>query len=152
PVTAPRALPPHTDAVTALSLSADGNTVLSASADKTVRVSTFANGQQVRQLIGPNAAVNAVALAPSGALVAGGTADNRLVVWHAASPAGKPVAQYVAPGGPVNAVSFHPQSTQLLTGGGDGLLKLWAMPPVPTRSLPHADAVTSSALTADGKR
>ena len=45
PPPASRTLPGHTDAVTALTLSADNNQVLTASADKMVRGFTFANGR-----------------------------------------------------------------------------------------------------------
>jgi WD40 repeat protein len=148
PIAPARALTPHTDAVTFLTLSPDGNQVITASADKTVRFSTFADGKQVRQLTGPAAAVRAVALSPT--LIAGGTADQRLFLWNAAD--GKVVSQQVAHAGPVNGVAFHPQNNQLVTAGGDGLLKFWAMPPVPGRALTHPDAVLASTATADGKR
>ena len=59
--------------MTALALSADGNQILSGSADKTVRLSTFANGQQVRAFTGPTAGLASVAL--GGAYVAAGTDD-----------------------------------------------------------------------------
>jgi WD40 repeat protein len=148
PLAPSRALTPHADAVTALTLSPDGNQIVTASADKTVRVSTFADGKQVRQLTGPAAPVRAVAVSP--ALIAGGTADQRLFLWNAAD--GKIVSQQIAHAGPVTGVALHPQNTQLVTAGGDGLLKFWAMPPVPSRALTHPDAVLASAASADGKR
>jgi WD40 repeat protein len=148
PLAPARALPPHGDLVTAVTLSPDGNQVLSASADKTVRVAAFGDGKLVRTLTGPTAAVQALALTP--ALVAGGTADNRLFLWNAAD--GKLISQYQAHAGPVNALAFHPQNNQLLTGGGDGLLRLWTMPPIPGRTLAHADAVLAGAVAGDGKR
>jgi WD40 repeat protein len=146
PLPAVRSLPAHADRVTALALSADG-TVASASADKTVRITNFGDGKQIRQLTAP-AAVEAVALSP--ALIAGGTADNRLLIWNAAD--GKPLSQVKAHAGPVTGVAFHPQNSQLLSGGGDGLVKIWAMPPLPARALTHPDAVLAAVATADGKR
>src|SRR5262249_42932130 len=119
PLASPRPLPAHADAVTALALSADGKQVLTASAAKTVRVSTFENGQQVPQLTGPTAAVTAAAQAPNGSLIAAGTADHQLFFWNAAD--GKLVSQGLAHNGPVTGVAFHPGSSQLLTAGGDGL-------------------------------
>jgi WD40 repeat protein len=146
----PRSLPAHAEAITSLFLSGDGSQVLTGSADKTVRLSTFANGQAVRQWKGPAAAVTAVALAPNNTLVAGGTADSRLFLWNAANES--LVSQALAHGGPVNAVAFNPGATQLLTGGGDGLIKIWSLPPIAGKTLPHSDAVLSAALSSDGKR
>src|SRR5262249_54037583 len=133
----------------ALALSPDGNQVLSGGADKVVRLSNFANGQPVRQLPGPTAAVRAVAYAPNGATAAAGTADHRLYLSSAGD--GKPTGHARAPARAVPAVAFHPQSTQLLTAGDDGLIKVWT-PPAAPRSLTHPDAVLAAALTADGKR
>jgi len=150
PAPASRALTPHADLVTSIALSPDGNQVYSASADKTVRHSTFADGKQVKQFVGPNASVTCVAISPTGTLLAGGTGDNRVFLWNPADA--KVVSNSVAHNGIVTTASFHPQGTQLLTGGADGALKLWSMPPLPTRSLAHADAVTAMALTPDAKR
>jgi len=148
PSPAERALPPHGDAVTALTLSPDGAQVFSASADRTVRQTTLANGQVVRPFAGPTAPVLALAALPT--LVAAGTADHRLFLWNGAD--GKLLTQALAHQGPVSGAALHPQGTQLLTGGGDGLLKLWALPAVPARALPHPDAVAAAALAADNKR
>ncbi len=150
PPNAPRPLPAHAEAITSLFLSNDGNQVLTGSADRTVRLSTFANGQAVRQWKGPAAAVTAVALAPNNTLVAAGTADSRLYLWNAANES--LISQALAHGGPVNAVAFNPAVTQLLTGGGDGLIKLWSLPSVPGKTLLHPDAVLAAVLSADGKR
>src|SRR5205807_536195 len=140
PAAAPRALAaPHGDAVTALALSADGSQIVSASADKTVRLSNFANGAQVRQLPGPTAALTTVSLSANNGTVAGGCADSKLMLWNAAD--GQILSQPSAHSGAVTAVAFHPQGSQLLSAGADGLLKLWALPAVPPRVLTHPDAV-----------
>ena len=112
-----------------------------------MRLSTVANGQQVRVFAGPTAAVTSVSL--GGNLVAAGTADQQLILWNAADAA--VIRDGNAHGGPVTGVAFNPAGTQLLTAGGDGLLKLWALPVAPTRVLTHPDAVASAAASADGK-
>lgn len=138
------------DGTLALTLSPDGSQVLAAGTDKSVRGYVFANGQANRQLTGPAAAVSAVAMSASGALIAGGTADSRLFIWNAAD--NKVISQTIAHGGPVTGVSFLPNNAQLLTSGSDGLVKVWAMPPLPPRTLTHPDAVTASVGSVDGKR
>src|SRR5262249_24576879 len=115
-------------------------------------LSTFANGQQVRALSGAPAAVRAIALAPNGALAAGGTVDNHLILWNPAD--GKVVGQGIAHNGPVNSLAFHPvpQTAQPLTAGRHGLTKVGPLPPVPARALAHPDAALAAALSADSKR
>src|SRR5262249_19074620 len=147
PPVASRSVAAPGDTVTALHLSGDGNQVLTGSADKSVRLTSFANGQAVRQFAGATSVVTAVA--PGNTLVAAGTEDSKLFLWNAAD--GKLLTQAVAHGGAVTGVSFHPNGTQLLTSGRDGLVKVWALPPVPARSLTHPDGVLTAVLSADGK-
>src|SRR5262249_16789857 len=77
PLSAPKPLPAHTDAITSLFLSADGNSVLTGGADKSVKLSSSASGQVTRELAGATAGVTAVALWPNGAAIAAGTADGK---------------------------------------------------------------------------
>lgn len=146
PITPPRALPSHADAVTSLAVA--GDQVVTGSADKTVRISTISNGQPVRQLQGPTAAVGSVALGPNSAAAAG-AANGELFVW---GNDGKLLNHNIAHTGGVSSVGFAPQGNQLLTTGGDGLVKLWAFPPAPARAIPHPEAVLAIAMTTDGKR
>jgi WD40 repeat protein len=137
---------PHGDAVNALALSADGNQVVSASADKSVRLANTANGQLIREFKGA-AGVESVALPPNGALLAAGTADQRLLVWQTKD--GQALANVAQA---VTGLAFHPGSNQLLTGDRGGTLKLWTMPPNPERILTHPDAVRAAVVSADNKR
>src|SRR5262249_1162657 len=148
PVPADRVLPPQGDAITALTLSADGAQVFAGGADKLIRQIGFAKGDIVRQFPGATGAITSLAVAPTA--IAAGTTDQRLLLWNAAD--GKLISQGIAHQGPVTGVAFHPQGTQLLTGGGDGLLKLWALPAVPTRVLAHPEAVLTATLSADNKK
>src|SRR5262249_51773046 len=107
-------------------LSSDGNQIVSASADKSVRISNFANGQQVRSLTGPAAALQCIAVSPNNATIAGGVADGRLFLWNAGD--GKLLGQIAAHNGSVTGVAVNPANNQVLTAGSDGTLKLWAYP------------------------
>jgi WD40 repeat protein len=137
----------HADAAAALALSSDGNSLICGSAENSVRLVNATNDQLIREFKGAGAAVEAVALAPNGALIAAGTADKRLLIWKVQD--GQLLANVSAPSA---TLAFHPGSNQLLTGGGDGMLKLWAVPPVPERTLAHPDAVRVAVVSADGKR
>src|SRR5262249_49923265 len=81
PPVADRAFTAPRDPVTALALSADGARG-GAGAGKAVRMWTVNNGATARDFKGPAAAVESVALAGNGALVAAGTADRELFVWQ----------------------------------------------------------------------
>jgi WD40 repeat protein len=150
PPSPPRAMPVHNEAVTAVALSTDGSQVLSASSDRTVRAAAFVNGQPIRQLTGPAAAVRCLAVSGNHAFIAAGTDDRQLFLWNGND--GKLLGQSVAHGGPVTGVSVNAQNTQVLTAGQDGLLKVWALPPVPARVLSHPDAVLAALPSPDGKR
>src|SRR5262249_19731263 len=150
PLAARPLAPPHGDTLTQITLPAANAPRASPSADKTVRLSTFANGAQVKAFAGPAAAVNSAALSPDAKLVAGGTADNRLFLWNNADA--KVLSQVIAHAGPVTGVAFHPSNTQLLTSSGDGTLKLWAMPPAPPRVLTQPENVVAAAHSADAKK
>lgn len=143
-----RALPAHTDGITSLFVSADGNTVLTSGADKFVKQSTFANGQLVKDYAGAAAAIQATAMNAN--TVAGGGADGKLYLWNPAD--GKIVAQPLAHPGGVTGVAFHPSQPIVATVGADGLLKTWALPIPAPRAITTSDRVLAAALTADAKR
>jgi WD40 repeat protein len=150
PPVASRALPAHADAVTALFLSADGNTAATGGADKVVKLANVANGQLVKDFAGAGAALNAVATGGNPPSVAGGAADGRLYVWNAAD--GKLFAQPLAHPGGVTGLAFHPAQPLLATVGADGLLKTWALPLIPSRAIVTPDRVLAAVLSADSKR
>jgi WD40 repeat protein len=128
--------------VTTLAASPDGSQILT-STGKLIRIINSANGQPVRQLSAPGD-ITSAALAPAAGLTAVGTADRQLVVWG--NKEGPPLAQVVAHGKPVTGLAFNPAGNQLVSASADGQVKVWVMPPVPTRSLPHPEAVRSAAV------
>lgn len=150
PAVAPRALPVHAGAVTALFHSADGNSVLTGGADKMVKLSNFANGQLVKDFAGAGAALQAVALSPNPTTAAAGGADGKLYLWSTAD--GKLLAQPQAHANGVTGLAFHPSQPILATVGADGLLKTWALPMSVARAIPTPDRVLATVLSVDGKR
>jgi WD40 repeat protein len=160
PILAPRNLPTHGDAVTSVAISPDGQWVVTGSTDKTVRLSNFDNGQQIRAFTGPTTAVSAVAISPNHATIAAGFVDGQLFCWNAAD--GKLVSQRKALVGAISGIAFLPQNTQVLSAGNDGHVKLWSVMPAkkpgqleepPVKDLQvHPAGATSIALHGNGSQ
>lgn len=151
PVGAPRQLAGKAEAAAAITLSANGTHVVLAGPN--VRILNYATGQPVRTLKGNAAALEAVAISPNEAWIAAGSADQRLLVWNAAT--GALLSQPLTPAAAIRALAFHPQNNQLLTGGADGALKLWPIPltlgtETPVATAAHAGGVGSVAFHANG--
>lgn len=135
--------------ITTAILTPDGASLLVGGEDKIVRQTQIA-GKEVRALTGPTAAVKALAISPNNALLAAGSADQRIWLWNNAN--NQPLGSFLAHGGPVTATQFNANSTQLMTAGVDGVVKFWNVPPVAPKAIPHPDAVTVAVPLADGKK
>ena len=148
PPIASRPLPAHTDAVTALFLSADGGSVLTAGAEKLVKLSNVTNGQLVKDFPGAGAPLNAVA--NNATTVAGGGTDGKLYLWNPVD--GKLIGQPVGHTGGVTGLAFHPAQPVLTTVGVDGNLKTWSLPIPASRSIVTPDRVLAAVLSANGQK
>jgi WD40 repeat protein len=148
PVPAPKALPAHSDAITSLTLSADGNSALTGGADRAVKLSNVANGQLIREFTGATAGITATALWPNNATVAAGTADGKAFLWTAD---GKPAGTLIAHAGAVTGIAANPNGTGFVTVGADGMLRSWAYPVNPTRTIASPAAILGGSLSPDGK-
>ena len=76
-----------------------------------------------RWLQGHDSLVCSIAFDPSGARIATGGKDGRLVVWQADS--GTEHWRITAHGSDIQDVAFSPEGTRLATAGRDGSFKLW---------------------------
>lgn len=119
----------HTDTVTGLRLSPDGNHVLSNGMDNTVRmwdVRPFAKQRLVKTFMGAQHGFEKnlikCAWTPDGKHVGCGSADRNVYIWNVASGHIK----YKLPGhtGSVNEVDFHPSEPIIVSGSSDRKLYL----------------------------
>jgi WD40 repeat protein len=73
----------HTDYVTSVAFSPDGNRIVSGSDDKSVRVWDAKTGEQLRELQGHTDSVTSVAFSPDGNRIVSGSDDKSVRVWDA---------------------------------------------------------------------
>jgi WD40 repeat protein len=138
----PRALgnPLTAGVTTALAFSRDGLTLIAVTTDARSNSLIFrwnvSDPTEPRPVGGPLPAgllMTAVAISPDGKTVAGGTVDNKTLVWD--MPADRPMHRLGSPftghrGGmyvAFVAVAFTPDSRDLVTGGNDGTMVVWKM-------------------------
>lgn len=114
----------HTDTITGLRLSPDGNFVLSNAMDNTVRIwdiRPYAKQRLVNQFVGAQHGFEKnlikCAWTPDGKHIGCGSADRNVYIWNVATQEIK----YKLPGhtGSVNAVDFHPAEPIIVSASSD---------------------------------
>lgn len=150
PPAPPRALPSINDTLTSVTFGASGTLLVSGGTDKVVRLHSTQDGSLQKQLPAMASEIRGLALSPDNKLVAVGSADGRLTLWNVSEA--KIIANPLVHEGGVTGVDYQTQGGQIATVGGDGYLRLAQLPPLPTRTLQHPEAVRLFALTEDSKR
>jgi WD40 repeat protein len=120
----------HTNAVSSLSFSADGQLLASASWDHTIRL-WQADGQLLRTLEGHEAPIHSVVFSPvrgasseeNGTLLASASEDYTIRLWNAAD--GTLLQTLTGHSQLARAVAFSPDGQTLVSGSDDGSIKFW---------------------------
>jgi WD40 repeat protein/serine/threonine protein kinase/pSer/pThr/pTyr-binding forkhead associated (FHA) protein len=111
----------HTEAVTALAFSPDGQFLLSGSADQTLKRWDLKSQSCLFSSTGQQGSITAIAISPDGsqALSAGQT----LILWDVNT--GEILQSFSGHQGSISSIVFHPNGRYAISGGSDQTLKLW---------------------------
>ena len=111
----------HNNIVFDVAFSPDGKTL--ASTDGTVRLWNLSTGQEIRNLVGRDAELDAVAWSPDGHRLATAGSDGVVVVWNADT--GDPIGASAAHPTRLGAVAWSPDGTRVAAGGVDNQLLVY---------------------------
>ncbi len=146
-----RTLTGHTNGVTSVALSADGQTLASGSNDRTIKVWNLSTGKEVRTLTGHTNGVTSVALSADGQTLASGSNDRTIRVWNLST--GKEVGTLTGHRNGVWSLAMSADGRTLVSGAYDKTIKVWNLSTgIEVRTLKgHTNGVKSVALSADGQ-
>ncbi len=113
----------HTEGITSIAFSPDGQTLASSSSDETVRLWDVATGRHKLTLTGHTRRIGSIAFRPDGSTLAGGGADATVHLWDSVSGAHK--AMLTGHIHAISTVAFSPDGKTLASGAWDNTVRLW---------------------------
>jgi len=142
----------HTDWVTSVSFSPDGQRIASGSYDDTIKLWDAETGEELGTLKGHTNWVNSISFSHDGRRIVSGSEDNNVKLWDAET--GEELRTLKGHTNWVNSVSFSYDGRRIVSGSEDNTVRLWdADSGEEIRTLKgHTDRVTSVSFSPDGQR
>ena len=139
----------HTDQVTSVAISPDGQTLVSGSEDHTIKIWQMSTGTLVRTL-GHSQGVTSVAISPDGQKLFSGSRDRTIKIWQLST--GTLTRILRSNSGPVASVAISPDGQTLVSGGGN-TIEIWQLSTgTLVRTLTgHSRWIRSVAISPDGQ-
>ncbi len=138
----------HTDAVSSVSFSPDGQSILTGSWDGTAKLWDLI-GNELQNFQGHTGVVSAVSFPPDGKSILTGSGDDTAKLWDLI---GNELQVFQGHTDLVSAVSFSPDGQSILTGSHDHTAKLWGLRGDELQIFQgHPDLVTAVSFSPDGK-
>ncbi|MDW8030108.1 MAG: WD40 repeat domain-containing protein, partial [Armatimonadota bacterium] len=113
----------HTDSVTSVSFSPDGQILASGSWDKTIKLWRVSDGSLIGTLTGHTNWVRSVSFSPDGQILASGSNDKTIKLWRVSD--GSLIGTLTGHTFWVTSVSFSPDGQILASGSWDNTIKIW---------------------------
>lgn len=146
-----RTLTAHSDWVSSLAITADGQRLVSGSFDKTVKIWRLQTGELLHTLSGHAKGVFSVATSPGGEILASGSWDETVKLWRIAD--GTLLDTLTGHIGSVRSVAISPDGQILASGSFDQTIKLWQLTGgiVQSRLTEYSGPIYSVAFSPDGQ-
>jgi WD40 repeat protein len=148
---ATRTLEGHTDSITSVAVTPDGQRAISASNDKTLKVWDLETGKSLYTLRGHTHWVTSVAMTQDGRRAVSASNDKMLKVWDLET--GTPLCTLREHTSPVKAVAMTPDGRYAVSGSYDKTLRVWNLETgeVLHCLTGHSQYISAVAITSDGK-
>ncbi|EEH05821.1 WD domain-containing protein [Histoplasma capsulatum G186AR] len=124
---------------------------LGAAADATIKIWDTASGRLIHTFEGHLAGISTISWSPDGAIIASGSDDKSIRLWHVST--GKPHPNpFLGHHNYIYSVAFSPKGNMLVSGSYDEAVYLWDVRSARVmRSLPaHSDPVAGVDIVRDG--
>ncbi|MCT7951590.1 WD40 repeat domain-containing protein [Ancylothrix sp. C2] len=113
----------HTDWISALAISPDGQHLVSGSFDKTLKIWDLHTGLLLHTLTAHLRGIFSVAITPDSQMFASASWDQTIKFWNITS--GEMLDSIVAHSGSVRAIAISPDGKMLASGSFDETIKIW---------------------------
>jgi WD40 repeat protein len=143
--------PAHTNAISAVAFSSDGQRLATGTPKGEVKIWDFATQREVARFDPMDRPLACLAFAPDGKRLAGAGESSEVWLWDAAT--GREVIKLPGHGSLVSSVAFSPDSKLLATSSTGNHGRLWELPAGNLRATlkGHVQGVIAVAFSPDGK-
>ncbi|MBC1305741.1 protein kinase domain-containing protein, partial [Trichormus variabilis] len=140
----------HSNWVSSVTFSSDGNMVISGSYDTTIKIWNLTTEKQICTLTGHTDSVLSIAISPNDKIIASGSSDKTIKLWNLVTM--QQICTLIGHTKGISSVTFSLNRNILASGSYDTTIKLWNLT---TKEeictlIGHAQGISSIAFSPDG--